>query len=682
MAIYLGVHAFWNYRRAEVDRWKLQAQAETARLEALKLQLNPHFFFNSLASVRALISEAPQRARKMVARLARLLRTTLQTRDQKTTPLQEELSVVRTYLRLEKVRFEDRLDWTINASEKALQCHVPFMLVQTLTENAVKHGIGQHQGGGTVTIAAGLFDPPESERSEMLRLRVSNPGELNGTGDAQGSGTGLDNAQKRLRLLFGEAADLQLNQSGPETVTAVVTIPQRLGEPGVTDRNETPLQRGAPTTDGVLSEQDRLDGISEDSLEGPLQSAQAVPRSSRDRSAGETDDVLTLLAGHSTYWICQALGWGLLGVGNTMVNINQEGNWRDIGGDAVFAFVAVVGVGVGLTHIFRVFAKRRGWANLSPRKLAPRIIVSALLLGSIYVLPAFPTYVPADPPSALWPRLLRIARSLIPPALSWSGLMGAWLAIYFSVHAFWNYRQAEIDRWKLQARAKTARLEALKLQLNPHFFFNSLASVRSLIGEAPERARKMVGRLARLLREALQTDDEETVSLQDELSTVKTYLNLEKVRFEDRLDWTIDASETALQRPVPFMLVQTLTENAVKHGIGQRRTGGTIQIEAIVADGDSEDEAPLCLQVTNPGTLDTDADPESDTGLENARERLRLLFGEGASLELTQRGPETVAATAWIPCPTALEDRYPEEGDASVSLRIPDDATLGEAKGT
>jgi LytS/YehU family sensor histidine kinase len=250
---------------------------------------------------------------------------------------------------------------------------------------------------------------------------------------------------------------------------------------------------------------------------------------------------------------------------------------------------------------------------------------------------------------------------MIPPAFGFSVIMGAWMTIYFGVQAAWNYRQAEIDRWKLQARAETARLKALKLQLNPHFFFNSLASVRSLISEAPARARKMVGRLARLLREALQASDKKTVPLQDELSTTRTYLKLEKVRFEDRLDWTIDVRETALQRQVPYMLVQTLVENAVKHGIGQRRAGGTIRVEASVED----EEAPLRLQVANPGALGEAAGAERGrgTGLENARERLRLLFGEEAALTLEQSGPETVTATAQIPRPSALEDQRPEGAD-------------------
>jgi LytS/YehU family sensor histidine kinase len=255
------------------------------------------------------------------------------------------------------------------------------------------------------------------------------------------------------------------------------------------------------------------------------------------------------------------------------------------------------------------------------------------------------------------------------------------MTIYFGLHAVWNRRQAEIDRWKLQARAETARLKALKLQLNPHFFFNSLASVRSLISEAPARARKMVGRLARLLRQTLQASDKKTVPLQDELSTTQTYLELEKVRFEDRLDWTIDAGEAALQRQVPYMLVQTLVENAVKHGIGQRRAGGTIRVEASVED----EESPLRLQVVNPGELGEEfgAGHGSGTGLKNARERLRLLFGEEATLTLSQSGPETVTATAEIPRPSALEDRPAEGADErQESTPTPRDAAPAGAVST
>jgi LytS/YehU family sensor histidine kinase len=221
-----------------------------------------------------------------------------------------------------------------------------------------------------------------------------------------------------------------------------------------------------------------------------------------------------------------------------------------------------------------------------------------------------------------------------------SMLMFMWLVIYFGVHYFWNYRQAEIDKWKLEAQAETARLKALKLQLNPHFFFNSLNSVRALIAEDPERAQRMVTRLARLLRTTLQVDDVKTVSLEEELATVRTYLELEGVRFEDRLQYEIEAGEAALERAVPFLLVQTLVENAIKHGIAEQQEGGTVTIISDVVDD------ALRLRVTNPGTLEAET---GGVGLTNARERLQLLFGDEASLTVENAGPDTVVATAVLP---------------------------------
>ncbi|WP_233993872.1 sensor histidine kinase [Salinibacter altiplanensis] len=722
LAIYFGVRAARSYRQAEIDQWKLQAQAEAARLEALKLQLNPHFFFNSLASVRSLISEAPGRAKKMVARLARLLRKTLQASEEETVPLEEELATTKTYLELEKVRFEDRLSWHIDVEEKALGLPVPQMLVQTLVENAVKHGVAQRQGGGVVRVEAAIAGETDSDGEASRRkseeekpseentggeksplcLQVTNPGELGEEAGAErGSGTGLKNARERLRLLFGEAASLALEQSGPETVTATVRISRAGRASGKTSPS-------TPQTDGEGASPGRRFvgsghvgnghvgnghvGNGQNSSPRPAE-GQKTPEETAEVEPGPTPSLATDSpdaksngscdwGGSWAYWTCQLAGWGgLLGVTSVAITVTD----KNIGGAKALVTMAIMvvlfgGIGIAITHAFRVYAKRKCWADLPPRRLLPRAGVAAALMGSIYVtFPAPLMLYSADLPTRWGPWLWAVLNQAAPPvdaALGFSVLMGLWIAIYFGVHAVWNYRQAEIDRWKLQTRAETARLEALKLQLNPHFFFNSLASVRSLISEAPGRARRMVGRLARLLREALQAGDAKTVPLKDELSTTRTYLKLEKVRFEDRLSWTVDASEAALQRQVPYMLVQTLAENAVKHGIGQRRAGGTIQVEATVAGGtESSEDSPLCLKITNPGELGEEASAErgSGTGLENARERLRLLFGEAASLALEQSGPETVTATARIPRPRpeALEDRPLGKNGFSDPARAP-----------
>lgn len=695
MAIYFGVHAAWNYRQAEVDRWKLKAEAQAVRLDALKLQLNPHFFFNSLASVRALISEAPRRAKKMVARLARLLRKTLRASEEETVPLREELSTTETYLQLEKVRFEDRLDWTVDASEAALSCSVPFMLVQTLTENAVKHGIGQRRGGGTIRVEASVEDGAHGPSPDTLCLRVANPGQLEGgAGAAPGSGTGLENARERLRLLYGDDASLTLMQDGPETVAAIVRLPRLSGaraeEAGAADPSQDPaLPRAARPENERPRDARSSNGApeAEPDASSPTSTGNRPSALSQEKrggsgpgNAGETR-MSRLLVGSSSYWACQAGGWGALLALFTGVVVFMDGQapgWEELL-ERLVGIGAFVAPAVGLTHIFRLYAKWKNWSALSPRQLLPRAGAAAVLLGSAYVLVTSPLALdPAELPAAWVPWLRSVLDEMVPAALGFSVFMGIWMALYFGVQSARKYRQAEIDRQKLQARAETARLEALKLQLNPHFFFNSLASVRSLISEAPARARTMVGRLARLLRRTLQASDKKTVPLQEELSTVETYLSLETVRFEDRLDWTMDVGAAARQRHVPYMLVQTLVENAVKHGIGQHRAGGTIRVDAAVEG----EESPLRLRVTNPGQVGegTGAEHGGGIGLENARERLQLLFGEEASLRLVQHDPDTVAAIVQIPLPSALEDGRPAGAALPASAgALRDAAPIGAA---
>jgi LytS/YehU family sensor histidine kinase len=185
--------------------------------------------------------------------------------------------------------------------------------------------------------------------------------------------------------------------------------------------------------------------------------------------------------------------------------------------------------------------------------------------------------------------------------------------------------------------------------VNPHFIFNSLNSLRALIDEDPARARQSVTQLANLLRYSLQSGQQETVPFEDELRVVNDYLSLEQVRHEERLRVRLDIAPETLLLPVPPMLLQTLVENAVKYGISTRPEGGEIAIIARCEGG------ALRLTVTNPGEVATAATTARATstglGLHNAAERLRLLFGERATLQLWAETPSLVVAEAVLPLP-------------------------------
>ncbi len=216
-----------------------------------------------------------------------------------------------------------------------------------------------------------------------------------------------------------------------------------------------------------------------------------------------------------------------------------------------------------------------------------------------------------------------------------------WSAVFMSLHLRRAYQRSELQRLQLQAAVQAAELRALKSQVNPHFLFNCLNNLRSLVAEDPNRAREMMLRLSELLRYALEVSRHERVPLEEELAVVKAYLELESLQFEDRLRWRIEAAPDAQRVQLPPMVVQQLVENAIKHGISNRPQGGEILVRARIEAG------ALVVDVENSGQLPTTAG--NGFGLENARERLRLLSGELARLTVTNRGHDRVAATASIP---------------------------------
>jgi signal transduction histidine kinase len=349
----------------------------------------------------------------------------------------------------------------------------------------------------------------------------------------------------------------------------------------------------------------------------------------------------------TAYWICQLAGWGLWSAfaGGFFILFIDEASVQEASAQGfVLAFLGTAGMGIGVTHAFRYYVKANAWTEYSPRQLVPRVLGAALLLSVAWNLfqiglaeaGVFPTEA-GDASTLTNPALL------LPAVAGGSMLMLIWSTIYFGIHYFWNYRLAEIDRLEMQVQSREAKLEAMRLQLNPHFLFNSLNSTRMLIGENPEQARHMITQLARLLRTMLQRSQSVTVALEEELELTHTYLDLEAVRFEERLAYQFDIDPDAKSVVVPPMMVQTLVENAVKHGIATRKDGGSVTVEA-------EREADtLCVRVTNTGHLDENASGRG-IGLRNLRERLRLLYGDAFTFSIANNGSDRVVAAARVPC--------------------------------
>ena len=216
---YFGWHYLRGYRQAEVDKWKLTAAVREAEMRTLKAQINPHFMFNGLNNIRALVMEDPARARDMITHLSDLLRYSIQLSSAEQVPLARELEIVEHYLQLEALQLEERLHYCLDVDPAALDVAIPPMTLQLLVENAIKHGLAPRPAGGSIQLTAQL------NNSNTLHVTVRNTGHY--TPLPGHLGVGVRNVRERLALLFGPTAHLHLTNDphNPNTVMAHLQLP-------------------------------------------------------------------------------------------------------------------------------------------------------------------------------------------------------------------------------------------------------------------------------------------------------------------------------------------------------------------------------------------------------------------------------------------------------------------------
>jgi LytS/YehU family sensor histidine kinase len=224
----------------------------------------------------------------------------------------------------------------------------------------------------------------------------------------------------------------------------------------------------------------------------------------------------------------------------------------------------------------------------------------------------------------------------------------AWSTLYFAIKYYRVFQDMRESALKSAAMAHEAQLKMLRYQLNPHFLFNTLNAISTLILEKDnELANRMVTRLSSFLRYSLDNDPMQKITLQQELNALQLYLDIEKVRFEDRLNLEVDVSDEAEQAMIPSLLLQPLIENAIKYGIARSEEGGTLRIAAKVFAGD------LLIQLSDDGpgcNLEQGQLPNSKgVGLRNTRERLAELYGHEHGFRLSKTEPHGLTISIRIP---------------------------------
>ena len=228
LGLVLGVRTFLDLRDHKLRVAELQNQSVRARLHALRMQLHPHFLFNTLHSVSGLIDQRPAVARQIVVRLGDLLRRTLRDGDADLVSLSREIEFVRNYLEIQQLRFPDRLRFTINVDPALQGATVPSLILQPLAENAVVHGAAEEEERVDVTIEARQVIEPRL-LTRWLELSVHNTGSAHSEGASEGEGSGqhigLGNTRERLRALYGENCSVELSTAADGGFLARLRLP-------------------------------------------------------------------------------------------------------------------------------------------------------------------------------------------------------------------------------------------------------------------------------------------------------------------------------------------------------------------------------------------------------------------------------------------------------------------------
>ncbi len=331
------------------------------------------------------------------------------------------------------------------------------------------------------------------------------------------------------------------------------------------------------------------------------------------------------------YWITQLIGW------LTYFTVNFFFFYTTSAKDILF-HVLLVPSAIILTHTFRYFIIKKKWLQVSViDQITVSIIFSLFLALIFFILEVVLNLFIFGASEKL--SVAGFLQSLI----NFWFIFFLWSILYFSFHYIRNYRKAEIQQLKMQSSLKEAELNKLKSQLNPHFMFNAMNSIRALIDENPPKAKEAITQLSNILRQTLTLEKNKVIPFKDEMTLIKDYLALEKIRFEERLEVSLNIDEVSFQYKIPPMLLQTLVENAIKHGISKLTDGGLVSIST------KQINDKLQIEILNTGRYDPEENPQSGYGLENTKNRLAFVFADEASFLIVNENDTQVRTQIVIP---------------------------------
>jgi two-component system, LytTR family, sensor kinase len=337
------------------------------------------------------------------------------------------------------------------------------------------------------------------------------------------------------------------------------------------------------------------------------------------------------------YWTLQIGGWSFYAIVQIVFSVLASNDQHVSTSRVIFVSCEAL-LCLFITHVHRNMMTRWHWLGLGFSRLIPRVILSVFCLGLVTHMLRIPVSIPLG---FYKPATAFHLRYILGQTLYYAIIFFLWSVLYFIYNYFERYNKS----LKLEASAKEVELNNLKAQLNPHFMFNALNSIRALIDENPAKSKEAINQLSNILRNSLVTEKKGLISFDDEMKVVKDYLGLETIRFEERLKTEFEIDMESNQFRVPPLMIQTLVENGIKHGISKLKAGGIIRVTTKV------DHDFLKIFIRNSGQFNMNGtkNKSGGLGLENTRQRLKLIYGDDASFRISSENDNFVLTEITIP---------------------------------
>ncbi|MBI2280045.1 MAG: histidine kinase [Bacteroidetes bacterium] len=321
------------------------------------------------------------------------------------------------------------------------------------------------------------------------------------------------------------------------------------------------------------------------------------------------------------YWIAQIVGWLVYVL---IVGVFNQLNGNEITKELIFSLLSIYFIGLSISHFYRGIIIKLNWMKWSISHLIPRVFIGVILFGIIvyFVQTIVLEVLIAESNFAF------DMADAFPKIINWSLLFLLWSLLYFLFHFINNYKKEEIKNLRWEAARNEIELNKIKSQLNPHFIFNSMNSIRALVDEDPQLAKSAITQLSNVLRNSLMTGKKKIIPLSDELKIVDDYLSLEKTRFEEKLTIVKHIESNTENFLIPPLMIQTLVENGIKHGTSKLPEGGVLEIQSKLENEN------LIITIYNSGFYDENNIPETGFGILNTKQRLQLLYGNKAKFTI------------------------------------------------